>query len=504
MELPDLPAQAAAAMSGRVVRTERRPTTARAMMALAAALVLALPAVLAFLSGGYFATGRSLGLIFAFVALAICAVFAPMPLPTSLDGRLALAGLAAFCLVTAALGPMAPAIGPAFADFQRVLLYLVYLSAAIAVLSVLPLRRLAMPALLLGAFFVCVYAILGRCLPTVIEQTDSIAAQGRLEQPISYWNALGIYAGLGVVMAAGICARAAGRPRVRAACAASLPWTGATVALTLSRGAIAATLIGLLLVAAISRTRAAVAWCSIAAAVALLSGLASLAFPSLREAVREPAAVQPAGLALFGILVALTVVAGAAACALRASEMPVGRWAAISLATLLAITVVGVPVLIATSQTDSGAPAGGRSGAVAGRLVSAQGSRLTYWEVALRAFAASPVTGEGPSSFRVRWLRERPFPEAANDAHSLYVETAAELGLLGLLALFTFGAGALLGAVRASRIDPAAAAPVVGVLGAFLVHAGLDWDWEVPTVTLVALTAVGMLVTFPGDHESDE
>ena len=33
------------------------------------------------------------------------------------------------------------------------------------------------------------------------------------------------------------------------------------------------------------------------------------------------------------------------------------------------------------------------------------------------------------------WLRERTIPERVADAHSLYVETASELGLIGLAAL---------------------------------------------------------------------
>ena len=33
-----------------------------------------------------------------------------------------------------------------------------------------------------------------------------------------------------------------------------------------------------------------------------------------------------------------------------------------------------------------------------------------------------------------------------------------------------------------------------GAYAAFVVHSGLDWDWEVPAVVLFALTAAGALL----------
>ena len=252
---------------------------------------------------------------------------------------------------------------------------------------------------------------------------------------------------------------------------------------------------GLLLLPAISRTRLALTASTGTGLLALISGLLALGFPSLRASVRDPSEIQVAGITLLLALVVLSAVAAAAAYALRPTNTrlkPATSWA---LSGLLVAAVVGVPVLVASGQNDSGAPPGGRSGAVANRLVSAQGSRLTYWTVAAEGFRASPLTGEGPSSFRIRWLRERPFPEAANDAHSLYVETAAELGLIGIISLATFLGGALLGAIRATKASASQAAPAVAVLGAFLLHAGLDWDWEVPTVALVGLAATSLVVT---------
>jgi hypothetical protein len=93
----------------------------------------------------------------------------------------------------------------------------------------------------------------------------------------------------------------------------------------------------------------------------------------------------------------------------------------------------------------------------------------------------------GTGGFRVEWLKRRPFAESVRDAHSLYLETGAELGLVGLLALAAFLAGAVL-AARGGNV--AAVAPLV----AFALHAGIDWDWEMPALSLIAILLVARLV----------
>jgi hypothetical protein len=53
--------------------------------------------------------------------------------------------------------------------------------------------------------------------------------------------------------------------------------------------------------------------------------------------------------------------------------------------------------------------------------------------------------GAGSGAFQVEWLRERTIAEGAHDTHSLPLETAAELGLAGLVALGLLVAGVLAG-----------------------------------------------------------
>ena len=126
-------------------------------------------------------------------------------------------------------------------------------------------------------------------------------------------------------------------------------------------------------------------------------------------------------------------------------------------------------------------------GASPERLASVQSNRFEYWRVAVDAFAEHPLQGAGSGSFRTEWLRERPIPESVRDAHSLYLETAAELGIVGLAALALFIGGV---AVMARR---ARAPGAVAALALYAAHAAIDWDWEMPALTLFALVLAASL-----------
>jgi O-antigen ligase len=190
------------------------------------------------------------------------------------------------------------------------------------------------------------------------------------------------------------------------------------------------------------------------------------------------------------MLLALFVLMGVAAAASVLVDRFRGELRLPRHAGIVALAVVGigfgVAILLGTEERN----AGGLT-PEAGRLVTLRSNRYEYWRVAGRAFAAQPVRGVGAGGWAVRWRRERPFRESAHDAHSLYLQTAAELGLIGLILLGVWFGGVAL----AARAGPPGLAAVCAV---WAVHVLLDWDFELPAATLPAMVAAGTLVGWQG------
>jgi O-antigen ligase len=453
------------------------------------ACLLAAPAVLAFFSGGYFTHPRLIAAIAISTLVLALAVVGPAPLPRSTPGRLALAGLAGLAGWSALSILWAPQAGPAVQNVQRLLLYLGAFVAAIGILRNPRLRRATEPALAGGAALVIGYGLAGRLLPDLVELDSSRSAGGRLEQPLTYWNAEGVLAAMGLVL----CARLAGdrsRPRaMRVVAAAAAPLLGAGVYLTYSRGALAVAVLGLLVLAAAAPSRAQARAAGLVLAVAaataacteLLPGVATIAGP---DRARD-------GLVLLAILVAAS--AGSALAASRLPEDPdrLPRWyAPVAWAAAAAVGAGLIVGGIAERPSERELAAG----AEATRLTSVSSNRYEYWRVAIGAFADDPLLGTGAGGFRVVWLQERPIREAVRDAHSLEFEVAAELGLVGLLALGLLAGGTAGAARRALMRGREAAAGPVAVLVVWGLHASIDWDWQMPAVTLPALVLAGLVI----------
>lgn len=110
--------------------------------------------------------------------------------------------------------------------------------------------------------------------------------------------------------------------------------------------------------------------------------------------------------------------------------------------------------------------------------------RPTYWRIAWEDVGDNPYLGSGAGTFGDFLLEQQSTPYYAHDAHNLYLETLAELGPLGLSLLLVVLAVPL--AALRGRQDALVSA-AGGVYVAFLLHAGVDWDWEFSAVTLTGL-----------------
>ena len=226
--------------------------------------------------------------------------------------------------------------------------------------------------------------------------------------------------------------------------------------------------------------------------------LAAALLPGVRALDGGSGTREVQGLVALGLLVATGVIGGIVV-ARTASSGPrqtdpwgAGRTVA---RVVLATTAVGAVALFTlTALQRHGAVVNPSGGAINGRLTSLESNRGDFWRVARTTFRAHPVAGVGSGGFQTAWLKRRTIPYAARDAHSLYFETPAELGVVGLALLLAFLTGVGWSAVRAVGIDRTASAGLSAVVLVWAVHAGLDWDWELPGVTLPALVAAAGLL----------
>jgi hypothetical protein len=318
----------------------------------------------------------------------------------------------------------------------------------------------------------------------------------RLAGPLGYSNGLGLVAAIGALLALGFVAQ---HPRllVRAAAAASLVVFVSTLALTFSRGswlALAGGLVALLALEPQRRERLPrlLAAAAAPALAAWLSGRSSALTQTGAPAAEVTRQEHRLGLALLGLILLAGVLAYASD---RVRAPRVGRKAAwtvgaVVVAAALAAATIGLARAGGPGEAAHRAIAAFRSTdstAGSSHVFSASGSyRSDYWGVAWREASAHPLFGGGAGSFGRWWLRFRPIDFGGLDAHELYLETLAELGAVGLLLLV--GALALPLALLRRRTR---AAPLVAACGAayvaFLVHAALDWDWELPAAGIAGL-----------------
>ncbi|MCA1690571.1 MAG: O-antigen ligase family protein, partial [Actinobacteria bacterium] len=135
-----------------------------------------------------------------------------------------------------------------------------------------------------------------------------------------------------------------------------------------------------------------------------------------------------------------------------------------------------------------------RFGAVSGN------GRYQAWSTALDAAAAHPWAGIGPGTFEFWWESHGSLVAYLRNAHSLFFETAAEVGFVGL-GLLVLALGLLVGrgVARVRGADPErrlVLAAVVGGCVAFFVSAGVDWVWQLPAV-VAAFLVLGAIALGP-------
>jgi hypothetical protein len=457
-------------------------------------LLLAGPTVLAFFAGGYFAGPRAWAGLLVWLLVIIGTALGTGGLPRNRGAVLALGGLAAFAALSLLSMLWAPVVSDAYHAGQIAVLYLGTLCAAALLLGGDEPARLVEPALLAGATIVIGYGLSERFLPGLLHFSKSVSAQGRLEQPLTYWNAMGELAAVGVVLAARLAGDSTRRPWLRVSAAALVAPLGMGLYISFSRGALFACAAGLLTLVCVAPRREQLAAILLSILTVVLAAVVAAPFGGLTELTGSLSSRERGG--AISLVLLVLVMAGAAVAQhqlrgrVKAGELRLPRRAPTIAAAAVCVGLAAAILLGAKESSASDqAPLGGGSA----RLVTLQSNRYDYWRVALRAFGTEPITGVGAGNWNVYWLRWRKRSEFAQDAHSLPLQTLAELGLLGAGALILFLVGVTVAARTALRLSSAAAGPIAGFV-AYLAHSPLDWDWEMPAVTLLAMVLAGSLL----------
>jgi tetratricopeptide (TPR) repeat protein len=422
-------------------------------------------------------------------------------------GALDLATIGAFLAVFAwvlASALWSASVTRTFLEAERALVY----PAALAALLLL-VRRGAERALLAGTWAgitaVCLYSLATRLFPERLGLLDPVAGY-RLSQPIGYWNSLGLFAAMGVLLAVGLASRA-GHVVLRALASGSLVVLVPTLYFTFSRGAWVALALGMLAVVALDPRRLQLI-STILVAAPLTAAALTFAYRSHALSRVQPrlSEASSAGHRLAVILACLAVANALLVGALNSFER---RWrpsptthrvygAVLVLACAAALVTIfvryGDPATLSRRGYDAFAARPPRvQNSLNRRLFNLSGSgRILQWRVAWAEVKARPFLGSGAGTYELAWLERRPLVGQVRDAHNLYLETLAELGPVGLLLLLAALALPCVAAFRArgQPLVPAA----LGSYVAYLVHSAVDWDWEIPAVTLVALVCAAAVL----------
>jgi O-antigen ligase len=432
-------------------------------------------------------------------------------LQTTREGWLGIALLSAFgvwCAITM-LWSVAP--DQSWLEANRALAY------ALAVMLAVGLGTVSRPAIeriaigwLIVASAVALYALAGKVAPGALAADEPIA---RLRAPLEYWNALALVCAMGLPVALRAVTETGFDPRPRLAALAAAYVLLLTMGLTYSRGGFVALAVALGIVTALGRRRlrglGAFALAAVAAGPALavafsLNGLTDNN-ATLGARIHDGRIFGAVALIMLGLLLA------AGNWALRFERHrrltpAFEAWVWQGLAAVAAVVVLGgLAYVVADHNRVWHAFADVKQDRQydPARLVSTNsGNRWVWWKEAAGAFSDKPIGGWGAGSFGTVHLRYREQPLGVQQPHNVELQWLSETGIIGFL--LALGGIALLFVAAATRLrrlehgrERELAVALLAAAAGWLVHGVVDWDWDIPAVTLPPLIFLGVLAANP-------
>src|SRR5438128_1790296 len=404
-------------------RTRLAPTRPAPSVGAATTLLMLQPGVrvvfLGFNAGGYFPATPALATIVLSQALLLRLVNARSPFAGFAPATLvAIGALAMYAALTLASALWSHSMGRTLIEFDRACCYLLALLLFGTVRANSTTARWLTRGLVAGISIVCAAGLISRVAPDVWHTAPDVSNE-RLSYPVTYWNALGLLAALGIVLSFHLTCSFGERRSVRVLAAAVLPVLAATLFFTFSRGAIATGAIGLLVYVLVARPHA------------LLSG-------------------------------------------------------ALATAPCTAALIFAAYHANLLDTVDPTTPA-----------AISQGHRVAL--VASVCIAAAA----GLRLLLAAWLDPRLLRSAGKPWLSPMAKRAILVGTAGLvLLLILLGAvlGGLAARARGSHRSIYGALLAAGVVWAL--HAGVDWDWEMPVITLPFFAIAGLALSPRGGEQA--
>jgi tetratricopeptide (TPR) repeat protein len=357
------------------------------------------------------------------------------------------------------------------------------------------------------------WALAGKIAPALYEDSFRFA---RLRDPLEYWNALALVAGMGIPLALWVAASRVHSNVVRALGALLLFATTVALLLTYSRGGVAVAVVAVAFWLVLTDRRLeGVAALVIGGVPALVVSAWAFGRPGLSED-GQPYSVRFDDGVRFGVVLAVVgaLVFGLAFLASRYEERRpptpelahrVLRWS-LAGAAVAAVLVVALAFVLAdpvdwagdqvddftnpTIQPVSQGPA--RLGSIGSN------NRWGWWEEAWEAFTDDPVGGAGAGTFRLVHFQLRDNSNVVTEPHDLPLQALAETGIVG----FLLAAGAALTALVAigrglRRLEGEEWAAGLALAAAALLyplHGLVDYDWDFIAVSAPFFFVVGVLL----------
>jgi len=359
-----------------------------------------------------------------------------------------------------------------------------------------------------------IYGLGAKALPSIVNNLDNL---GRISIPLGYANAVGLLVALAFPMSLYFSATRASHWLLRLFSTLISPLLLTTLFFTLSRGAMLALIIGLIVyfAAVPLRLRSFGLILLSMPAVFLIGRWSNKQEALMQDNVELTLRIASASVLRTWLLYVLLAVGVAFLIAViigKKIQFPKNLTRAIGLFFLLLVLgsiTVGVFLFVSSKpsfsewlkETHNNITVGIPNEPAAARLfVLSSSGRWPLWEEAVANWEDNPERGTGAQTFPlVHLMRREEGTPFVKQPHGLPFRLLSELGMVGLVLgelfiVFTLTVALLRTCKIKDRWQKALARTLISLLVIYLIHTSYDWDWNMFALTMAYFFFTGILI----------